>query len=149
MAQAVVLDLFAGTGAFGFEALSRGAAAVTLVDIDSHNVAGLAQVKSSLDAGQATIKQADAEKWLTSSTPTPFDIVFLDPPFKADLLSSVCHLLENNHWLAPHAWVYVEQAKTANPPCLPKNWHIHRDKTAGQVRYYLVERVAIGQGERQ
>lgn len=140
LTESVVLDLFAGTGALGLEALSRGAAAVSFVENQPSVVVRLKAVCVALDAKPINVYQAEATRWLETIKPIPFDIVFLDPPFDSSLLSRSCTLLEQRGWLSSRAWIYLEQPKSADMVVLPRNWRIHRDKTAGLVRYYLAER---------
>ena len=131
------LDLFAGTGALGLEALSRDAREVVFVENSSRAAAALKESVKVLEAKGARIHQADAIRYLKSE-PEPFDIVFLDPPFAADLLEDLCRLLSEGNWLADGARVYLEQDRERPLPALPDGWTIISDKTAGQVRYALV-----------
>lgn len=132
------LDLFAGSGALGLEAASRGAARCVLVERDAQAAAMLREQVSRLGAGQVQVVEADALRWLATAS-QPFDIVFLDPPFGAGLLPACIELLEGRGWLAAEAWIYLETAH-ATQPALPDYWAVHRDKRAGQVRYRLVRR---------
>ena len=130
------LDLFAGSGALGLEALSRGAAHVTFVEQDAAAVRELRARLSEWHASGAHVEQADALRFL-SRPAEPFDIVFLDPPFASDLLPESAALLEARQWLAPGALIYVEcPARTGLPP-LPEGWVPAKAKQAGEVRYYL------------
>ena len=131
------LDLFAGTGALGFEALSRGAREVVFVENSARAAAALKESVKVLEATGARIHQADAISYLKSE-PESFDIVFLDPPFADDLLEDLCRLLSEGNWLADGARVYLEQDRERPLPALPDGWTIINDKTAGQVRYALV-----------
>ncbi len=131
------LDLFAGTGALGFEALSRGAREVVFVENTARAAAALKECVKVLEATGARIHQVDAIRYLKSE-PEPFDIVFLDPPFADDLLEDLCRLLSEGNWLADGARVYLEQDRERPLPALPDGWTIINDKTAGQVRYALV-----------
>ena len=131
------LDLFAGSGALGLEALSRGAGEVVFVENSARTAAALKEAVNMLEASGARIHKADAIKYLKSE-PEPFDIVFLDPPFAADLLEDLCRLLSEGNLLAEGARVYLEQDRERPLPDLPDGWTILNDKTAGQVRYALV-----------
>ena len=131
------LDLFAGSGALGLEALSRGAGEVVFVENSARAAAALKEAVNMLEASGARIRKADAIKYLKSE-PEPFDIVFLDPPFAADLLEDLCRLLSEGNWLAEGARVYLEQNRERPLPELPDGWTILNEKTAGQVRYALV-----------
>ncbi|MGB5475363.1 MAG: 16S rRNA (guanine(966)-N(2))-methyltransferase RsmD [Gammaproteobacteria bacterium] len=135
------LDLFAGSGALGIEAASRGAAECVLVEHDAQAVRVLREQVGRLDATQVRVVEADALHWLCLD-PQPFDIVFLDPPFSAGLLPECMRLLEARGWLAPETWIYLE-AGAAEAPELPDNWELYRDRRAGQVSYRLVRRSAM------
>ncbi len=135
-----VLDLFAGTGALGIEALSRGAAAATLVERDPGLAAALTANLDRLKAGGGTVQPADAMTWL-AGTPRPHDIVFVDPPFASGLWTPAAQALERG-WLAPSAWVYVEAPAEASL-ALPPHWLAHREGRAGALRFALY-RVAAG-----
>ena len=131
------LDLFAGTGALGFEALSRGAGEVVFVEKSARAAALLTESANMLDASDARIHKADAISYLHGDH-QPFNIVFLDPPFTADLLGDLCRLLDEGGWLAEGARIYLEQSCERPWPRLPDGWSIINDKTAGRVRYALV-----------
>ncbi len=133
------LDLFAGSGALGLEAASRGAAEVLMVDQAFQVIERLRKHKTLLALEQVRIIQADALQWLDRQ-PRPFDIVFIDPPFTADLLPGVCHKLEANAWLAGGARVYLEDDVGRAFDRLPAGWALLKEKQAGQVRYALAGR---------
>jgi 16S rRNA (guanine966-N2)-methyltransferase len=130
-----VLDAFAGTGALGLEALSRGAGDVVFVEQHPQVVRQLRANLNTLDTDRGHVVQADALHYL-ASTPRPFDIVFVDPPFDARLQQTVVARLSAG-WVKPGGWVYVEQPKKQPLPRVPEHWQLYRDKTAGQVRYLL------------
>ena len=136
------LDLFAGTGALGFEALSRGAAAVTFVEKSGRAVRTLRQNAAKLGATGAAIRQGDALGFLRAAGQEPYDVVFLDPPFADDLLGAACEQLAAAGILADNAVVYLEQPRDRPLPQLPVGWETLKDKTAGQVRYLLVRAAA-------
>lgn len=131
------LDLFAGSGALGLEALSRGAGAVTFVDCEPRVTWHLQQVLKRLQAEGASVVCAPAQRFL-AGPPTPFDIVFLDPPFASQLLQQSVDALAAG-WLAAQAWVYLECAADAPLPALPAGWRVHRSSRAGQVGYHLLQ----------
>ena len=133
------LDLYAGSGALGLEAASRGAAAVVLVDNDPQVTAALGRQLESLGAQQARVVQADVLQWL-AGTASPFDIVFLDPPFRRQLLAPCIQRLESRGWLADEARIYIEAEKGLVPE-FPENWELLRSKAAGQVGYHLARRL--------
>ncbi|WP_107852154.1 16S rRNA (guanine(966)-N(2))-methyltransferase RsmD [Oceanimonas marisflavi] len=133
------LDLFAGSGSLGFEALSRHAAEVVMVEKDATVAGQLKRNLASLPAAPGTVVQADAVQFLQQPA-TPFDVVFLDPPFHKELLPHVCELLEQNGWLADNALIYIEREQGLALPTLPAHWSLHKDKQAGQVSYQLYQR---------
>jgi 16S rRNA (guanine966-N2)-methyltransferase len=133
------LDLFAGSGALGFEALSRGASHVTFVDRESRIARYLRETLTRLRCDEGEVHNADALQWLLGP-PLSFDIVFLDPPFAAKVLDETCNRLESNGWLAPQSLIYIESPSDAGPPVLPDNWELIKSKTAGQVGYHLARR---------
>jgi 16S rRNA (guanine966-N2)-methyltransferase len=130
------LDLFAGSGALGFESLSRGAASVVVLDRDPAVVRHLKSLAIELAPDAASVIQADAAGWLAGPA-EPFDIVFLDPPFGSGLLPGLLQRLAGGGWLAPGALVYIECAAADGPPTLPRGWHMHRSGRAGDVGYHL------------
>ncbi|MEZ5542233.1 MAG: 16S rRNA (guanine(966)-N(2))-methyltransferase RsmD [Pseudomonadota bacterium] len=137
---AACLDLFAGSGALGIEAASRGAGRCVLIERDTRAVRMLREQIDRLGGGQIEVIEADALLWLAAA-PRPFDIVFVDPPFRAGLLPECIRLLESRGWLTNDAWVYLETAKDTQPD-LPANWLPYRERCAGQVSYRLIRRSA-------
>jgi 16S rRNA (guanine966-N2)-methyltransferase len=135
------LDLFAGSGALGIEALSRGASEVVLVERQPLAVRQLRQNLARLGEASAQVIQANALVWLGGPS-RPFDVVFLDPPFGSNLLVPLCAALEQGGWLAEGARIYLESARDAQKLELPENWRLAREKTAGQVSYRLAVRQA-------
>lgn len=132
------LDLFAGSGALGIEALSRGAAEAWFVERDPAIADALRKTLERLGAmGDRVVVEA-AESFL-SGPPKAFDVVFVDPPFAGRSIGNLCKLLDRG-WLRPRARVYLEQDRADPLPELPVGWAVLREKTAGQVRYALAER---------
>jgi 16S rRNA (guanine966-N2)-methyltransferase len=131
------LDLFAGSGALGMEAASRGAGQVVMVERAGTVVRQLERNRDLLNLGTITIVRADALQFLDQS-PSPFDIVFLDPPFDNDLLAPVCQRLTMG-WLTDGARIYLEEDISRDFPVLPEGWLWLKQKTAGQVRYGLAD----------
>lgn len=132
-----VLDLFAGTGALGLEALSRGAEAAVLVERDPVLAASLRQVAAKLPGGErATVVCADAPGWLREA-PGGFDLAFVDPPFSGDLWRPVLAALDDT--LADEAWLYVESPPDAVAEPGP-GWRLHREGRTREVRYALYRR---------
>ncbi|RUO63044.1 16S rRNA (guanine(966)-N(2))-methyltransferase RsmD [Pseudidiomarina insulisalsae] len=135
------LDLFAGTGALGFEALSRGAAEVIMLEQQQAAVNMLRQHAQQLNPqcqGTLEVVPADALRYLQSPAAKPFDIVFVDPPFRSDLATRSCQLLNDKGYLAAGGWVYLETEKEW-PLTVPENWSLAREKIAGQVCYRLFQ----------
>ena len=130
------LDLFAGSGALGLEALSRGAAHVTFVDREPQVGRHLTQTLERLGGRDATVVVEDAQRFLLRP-PQPFDIVFLDPPFDSAMLDQAASRLQQG-WLAPGAYIYVECPADRLLSNLPPQWAVHRTKHAGQVGYHLL-----------
>lgn len=140
MPGARCLDLFAGSGALGLEAASRGADVVVMLDQAPVVVKQLRKHVTDLGLEQVRIEQADALDWLSRGGAETFDIVFLDPPFGSDFLGECCRRLEDGNWLNPEARVYIEMDVLESLPELPEHWRVLRQKKAGQVSYYLVSR---------
>jgi len=135
--DATCLDLFAGSGALGFEALSRGAKKVVMID-ESQEIIGQLQVNAEIiDAEDLEFHCGTVPKIVL--TPQKFDIVFLDPPFKSGLLQASIDWLAQSEYLAKNAHIYIETHTELTPDMLPKSWEVIRDKKAGQVRYYLIK----------
>jgi 16S rRNA (guanine966-N2)-methyltransferase len=132
------LDLFAGSGALGIEAASRGAAAVVLVEQAPAAVAALRQNIDLLQVVQAQVVPTDALEYL-ARPPSAFDIVFVDPPYASDLLQPCIDALESRQWLTPGGLVYIEAA-SEQAWSLPANWTLLRSKRAGQVGYHLAKK---------
>ena len=130
--QAVVpdshcLDLFAGSGALGLEALSRGAATLQAVELD-REVAKQLRENVQLLAAPAKVAQVDWQDFLTADDQR-YDVVFLDPPFAQQLLPEVLLVLQPR--LAEEAWVYVEQGSDQADPEWPEGWLLKKQKKSG------------------
>jgi len=137
VAGARCLDLFAGSGALGIEALSRGAQEVVFVEQAPSAARTLRVQLARLGGGdKVRILEMDAARYLRTS-PCRFDIVFMDPPFGEDALPQYVVLLEAGGWLSHGAWVYLEQEKGAGIPALPPHWELLKSKSAGEVGYHL------------
>lgn len=135
------LDLFAGSGALGLEAISRGASAVVFVEHNRQAAGRLMQHIATLDeAGRAEVKRRDALKLLQTQPRSPFDIVFVDPPFGDRMLPAVCRLLEDRRWLADPSLVYLEQDAQADWPVMAPGWRPLREARAGQSIQRLLQR---------
>jgi 16S rRNA (guanine966-N2)-methyltransferase len=138
MAGVRALDLCAGTGALGIEALSRGAQAVQFVEPDASAAGALRGNLSRLKAHGGEVAGVDAVRFLQRA-PQPFGLVFLDPPFALQLWAPLAQTLEKGGWLAASAQIYVESPR-GQVPALPTNWMLHREGQAGEVRYALYRR---------
>jgi len=136
------LDLFAGTGALGLEALSRGAKSTVFVEKSARAVGTLNDNIKTLDATGAIVLQMDALDYLDREHSERFDVVFLDPPFAANLLEESCRRLAEGDMLAEGGRIYLEQPRNRPEPALPADWQVLKNKTAGNVRYMLVQQEA-------
>ena len=133
------LDLFAGSGALGLEALSRGAASCDFVDTST---TALRQIKEHLGILQAQAlghcHAADALTFLQGAR-GGYEIIFIDPPFGRALVDPVCRQLARSALVASGGLVYVETAVRDPVPTVPAEWRLHREKVAGEVIYRLFE----------
>lgn len=139
LAGARCLDLFAGTGALGLEALSRGAAEVLCIETSPLAVRTLQKNIASLQATKATVHRTDAIQFLRHPGASQFDIIFVDPPFADDLHGDLCKLLDESSILAAGALVYIEEDRAKPEAVLPPGWQTLKTKAAGNVRYSLVK----------
>ena len=139
IAGARVLDLFAGSGALGLEALSRGAGHATFVERDRRAAAAIETLAREWQETTADVACADALDWLARPRGglPPFDIVFLDPPYDAQLLGTAAANLATHDWLAPDARIYLETRARDAMPALPDGWRSLRAGRAGEVGYHL------------
>jgi 16S rRNA (guanine966-N2)-methyltransferase len=133
-----VLDLFAGSGALAFEALSRGAAAATLVESDRAAAHVLRDTAARFALTQARIENSDAAAVLRAAAPGSYDLILLDPPFSSGLLESMVKLLGQRSVLAAGGFCYIETAADSPLPPLPEGWLPHRAGKAGEVGYHLL-----------
>ncbi len=131
------LDCFAGSGALGFEALSRGAQSVTMIELHRDVIRELKNNRTLLDTTQLTIIQQDALVEIQSEQ--LFDIVFCDPPFNQGLVKPVLENLEQSNCLNDEAVVYLETEKSLKDLELPQGWKIIKEKIAGDVKYMLIK----------
>ena len=140
--QAVVgarcLDLFAGSGALGLEALSRGAKAAVFVEQAQAAARGIvAELERLGGASRARVVEMGASRFLRTPGDA-FDVVFLDPPFGRDALPEFIALLDAGAWVRPGGLVYLENERAAGVPGLPSQWELLKSKSAGEVGYHLV-----------
>ncbi len=146
IAGARCLDLFAGSGALGLEALSRGATHCSFVDSQPAAIRQIGEHLKTLQCSAGVTICRSALDWLQTPPAHSFDIVFLDPPFRQELLAPCCQQLEAGGWLADNALIYVEAGADEVLPPTPPNWTLHRDKRAGRVAYRLFRREAVAKG---
>jgi len=133
------LDCYAGSGALGLEALSRYAASTTLLEFERPVAQQLEKNLALLNTSDAKVVNANTLNWLAKKG-TPFDVVFVDPPFRKGILQETLTLLEQQGWLADEAWIYVEAEAEHGAIPVPASWRLHREKVAGQVAYRLYHR---------
>ena len=133
------LDLFAGSGALGLEALSRGAETAVLVENNASLANALKTNLAALKSSQGQVINTSVERYLAAPAARAFDIIFIDPPFRQQLLERVLPLIESGHWLAPGGWIYLEYESELTMAPAPAQWRLHRQKTAGQVTYCLYQ----------
>ncbi len=132
------LDLFSGSGAMGFEALSRGAREVVMLDVDAQVVAALRENAKLLQATGATILRIDALEYLRpGSQDATFDIVFVDPPYHHDLVNPCLNALVAGNWLSHTPQIFIEAERELTAFDLPTGLSLERSKTAGQVGFHL------------
>ena len=131
------LDLFAGSGALGFEALSRGASEVIFVDDNKKIINQLKTNQALLNAQTVQIIYSTAKDYLKEAI-QPFDIVFLDPPFHQGLIQTYCALLDQYHLMKPNSYVYIETEVNLKSLVLPNSWKLKKNKKAGNVYYGLL-----------
>ncbi|MEF1188291.1 RsmD family RNA methyltransferase [Vibrio parahaemolyticus] len=114
---------------------------VTMIELNPQAFQQLQKNVASLKATNIQVVNTDALSFLKQPG-TPHHVVFIDPPFRKGLLDETVTLLEQNGWLAEDAMIYIETEKELSIAGLPENWHLHREKTAGQVSYRLYERTS-------
>ena len=147
------LDLFAGSGALGIEALSRGAREVVFVELAAVAARSLSGELVRLGAGpKGRVVEIGASRFLRGSpavaaattdapttvyAPAPFDLVFLDPPFGQGAMAEYIPLIDAGHWVKPGGLVYLECERSAGAPPMPTHWQLLKSKTAGEVGYHL------------
>jgi len=139
--EARCLDLFSGSGVLALEALSRGASEVYAIELDKRAAQTIRHHAATLGTQSLKVYSDDALSFLEKgNTSSPYDIVFIDPPFAQELAGECAALLEAGNWLSPNAWIYVEADKHLATSTVPDNWQLHREKKAGLVVYRLYQR---------
>lgn len=134
------LDLFCGSGALGFEALSRGAKDCTFVELNRSVSEQITTNLKTLNANNAQVVHGDAATFLRQA-PTPFDVIFLDPPFRKDLLEQVIPAIAAAGWIKPQGYIYIERESEKALDFLPDNWQLEKEKVAGQLTFALYRNV--------
>lgn len=130
-----VLDAFAGSGALGVEAVSRGAQYALFIEKSQRHCQQLKQAVAEVIGAEHDVICTDALTWLTHNTvQQPFHLVFVDPPYHLDLQTPFCQALVEHGWLADGALVYVESHSKSAAPQVPAHWRLHKEKTMGQIR---------------
>ena len=140
LAGAHCLDLFSGSGALAFEALSRGAAQVTALELSGKASDSLKNNALLLDENRLTVINQDALVWLQSPRASAFDIIFLDPPYSLRLLQDLVATIDACNLLNPGGTLYLEDNQPLDDLSLPPGWLLSRSKKAGQVFYGLCTR---------
>jgi 16S rRNA (guanine966-N2)-methyltransferase len=136
--QARCLDLFSGSGALGFEAASRGASHVDMIELDARAYQQLQQNATVLKAEVCHLHPCSAQQFL-SQKHKPYHLVFIDPPFQADLWQHIVGQLIESNLLVDGARVYVEMPAKSEAFDTPQCWKLLKEKRAGDVKYCLFE----------
>jgi 16S rRNA (guanine966-N2)-methyltransferase len=145
------LDLFAGSGALGIEALSRGAREVVFVEQARDPARALAAELERLGgSSRAHVIETAAQRFLAAPG-EPFDGVFLDPPYGRGYLPESVAAIDAGGWVKAGGWVYLESERAAGVPAIPPHWDLAKSKSAGEVGYHLarigVARIRARAGE--
>ena len=144
VANARCLDCFSGSGALGIESLSRQAQAVFFLEKFASAAQQLKKNLASLKTDKGTVINTDTLAYLAQkNNDTPFDIIFIDPPFHHQFVPQILPLLQQNNWLAENALIYVETEKNHPPLPLAENWQIIKEKSAGMVTSRLIQVTTI------
>lgn len=138
--NANVLDLFAGSGALGFESLSRGANKVTLVEMNPQTVSTLKGVADSFKTNKVDVIKADALSYL-ENTSEKYDVIFVDPPYKLDIYESVLNLILKRNLINENSVIYVEMRNGSNQ--IVPGLECIREQTAGQAKYTLMKKSSL------
>ena len=132
------LDMFAGSGALGIEAVSRGATSSVLIEQDSKTAETLRESLKLLDTDKIIVHQADALQWIKSADQV-FDIIFLDPPFGKNMIEQSMSLLAESECVSEQTLIYVESESAWQAE---KNVEVIKQAKAGQVHYMLLKTAA-------
>lgn len=133
------LDLFAGSGALGIESLSRGASSVTFVEENQQAVKSIQENLNRLHLSDGHVVCSDAHKWIDAqnSPIIKYDVIFLDPPFSANLIATTCQHLDSSKLLNQACKIYIESGIDPNKISFPEGWRRLKEKKAGQVYFSL------------
>jgi 16S rRNA (guanine966-N2)-methyltransferase len=129
------LDAFSGSGALGFEALSRGADRVVMLEQNRRVAQQLRDNAQILGTTSAEVIETDTWQWLATAPVIPFDGIFLDPPFREEAVKELCELIQSRGWLKPRGWLYLEQPRSRSLSL--EGWINHRLQTVGEVQFGL------------
>ncbi len=140
IAGAHCIDLYSGSGALGFEAISRGAASATMLDNQNRVTRQLQDNALTLKCSQAKIVNQSALDYLAHPASHTYQVAFIDPPYQKGMAEPSCRLLEENNWLAPGAMIYLEVEKALSTLPVPGNWELLRSKKAGHLSFHLLQR---------
>jgi 16S rRNA (guanine(966)-N(2))-methyltransferase RsmD len=148
LAGATVLDLYAGSGALGIEALSRGAAWATFVESDRRAAAAITQNLAALGITTATVRSATVVTVLAAGTDRPVDLVFADPPYEVPAadVEVVLAALVDRGWVAPGAIAVIERAASGPTLTWPAGWTPGRDRRYGDTRLEFGECATLSSG---
>lgn len=138
--NARVLDLFAGSGALGFEALSRGADKVTLVEMNPQTVSTLKSVADTFKTDKVEVVKADALSYL-ENTSEKFNVIFVDPPYKLDIYEKTLSLILKRNLIDENSVIYVEMRNGSNQ--IVPGLECIREQTAGQAKYTLMRKSSL------
>ena len=134
------LDCFSGSGSLAFEALSRFAKKVTLLEKDKSVVRQLRENLITLNVTNGSVVEGDSIHYLNQLASEQYDIVFIDPPFNKNLVQPCCDALQLNKYLSEDALIYIEREVELNNLSLPKSWILLKEKSTGQVTYQLYKK---------
>ena len=133
------LDLFAGTGSLGFEALSRGADNCIFIDKTEAAIKQLKKAKVLFNAKNCHIVKTNASDFLFLNKKNSYDLVFLDPPFADNMIDETINQIAKYGLVTPNGYIYIEINKNQKIPDLPKNWIIVRKKNIANVCFALIK----------
>ncbi|BBI01040.1 ribosomal RNA small subunit methyltransferase D [Buchnera aphidicola (Nipponaphis monzeni)] len=132
------LDCFAGSGSLGIEAISRSARFVTFIESNVNIVKKLIANLIRLNIYyKAKVIQTNILEWIQKKG-HPYDIIFIDPPFNQKIVNIIINYLDKNNWTHNYSLIYIEQLKNKKKLRAPLNWFVYKQKTSGNVLYYLI-----------